>query len=259
MPTALPAVLFAVAFAAAVPPSDPVACYATIDKVVLLPDAQQPTQVELHGAFALAEGVSGSFYRAPERGVLRAKLGADADATRAQWRDLARVAGTGEVVAFGSRYESLDAKSAPWRVVAADAPAGELAPWPSGYGLTRTRGIDHGPVRHLQLLPVCLPVDLGEAVASPNRPARPVVFTATNVLSDRTDLHYVFTCTSSDGDRHASGLVSPGKGITTWTIPLALQVGEVVTWTVHVVGAAIEDAPVAVGTFTVPAKSVRAK
>jgi hypothetical protein len=252
-------VLLATLAAPASPPSDPVACYATIDKVVLLPDAQNPTQVELHGAFALAEGVSGNFYRAPERGVLRCKLGTDVDATRAMWRDLAKVAGTGEPIAFGSRYETLDPKSVPWRVVAPDAPVGELPAWSIGWGLGKNQGINYGPVQQLRLLPVCLPVDFGTDAGHKHRPGRAVVFTATNVLADRSDLKYVFTCATSDGDRHASGLVAPGKGITTWTVPLALQVGEVVTWTVHVVGDGIESAPVAVGSATVPAKAVHDK
>ncbi len=52
--------------------------------------------------------------------MLRFALSSDPDATKRMWRDLAKVAGTGKVGAFGSRYDMLAKDVVPTRVMAAD-------------------------------------------------------------------------------------------------------------------------------------------
>lgn len=238
-------------------PSDPGCVYALLDEVKLLPDAVAPTQIELRGAFALAEGERGQYYRAPQRGVLRFALGKDADGTRAQWLDLQKQAGTGKVVVFGSRHEALG-RGGPGMpaLVAADAAAVEPTRYTTGWGAHVVDNVHYGPVRELLLLPRCDRVTLDDERMPPTWPERPVVFTATNAIASDEGMHYVFTVATSDGERFASGLVAPGKGLTTWTPHLALQVGERLTWTVQVVGPGIDKAPIDVGTFVVPAKAV---
>lgn len=238
-------------------PSDPGCVYALLDEVRFTPDDKAPTQVELRGAFAIAEGERGQYYRAPRRGVLRLALGKDADGTRAQWADLRQQAGTGKVVVFGSRHEALG-QGGPGvpALVAADAAAVEATRYTTGWGVHVVDNVRYGPVRELLLLPRCDRVTLDDERLHPSWPERPVVFTATNAIASDEGLHYVFTVATSDGERFASGLVPPGKGITTWTPHLALQVGEQLTWTVQVVGPGIDKAPIDVGTFVVPAKAV---
>lgn len=238
------------------PVSDPAAVYAVLDEVVLSPDAETPTHIELRGAFALAEGTRGDYYRAPRIGVLRFTAGNDAAATKAMWLDLQRLAGTGQVVSFGSRYELLAPGAAPVRVVAAAEPAGAAPPFPGGWGVRALERVDYGPVRELRLLPRCLPVDLGTARTTSERPERQVVFTCTNCTAELDGLRYVFRCETSDGDCFASGPIAPGKGLTTWAPQLALQLGERVEWSVHVVGGDTERAPVARDHFVVPAAAV---
>lgn len=242
------------------PPSDPVAAYAVLDKVVLLPNAEQPTAVELQGAFALAEGQLGSFYRAPRCGVMHFTSGKDLAAALAQWRDLQRCAGTGKVVVFGSRYEANDAAKPRWLVQPEGAaPPANPVPWSVGLGMQVLENVNYGAARELSLLPRCLPVDLGQERRPARRPERSVVFTCTNCAASDGDLRYVFTVATSDGERFASPAIAPGKGLTTWTTQLALQVGERVTWSVHVVGSQVERAPVDVAEFVVPAAAVERK
>jgi hypothetical protein len=239
------------------PPSDPAGVYAVLDKVVLLPDAKAPTSIELHGAFALAEGVRGEFYRCPRVGVLRFALGKDAEASRAQWRDLEKLAGTNRVVSFLSRYEMLAANAPAVQVLAADAAPAAPPPYSTGWAVRPCENVDYGPARELALLPRCLPVDFGNEKAHEHWPARSVVFQCTNCTSSGGELRYVFTVETSDGERFASDAVAPGKGITSWAAPMALQVGERITWSVHVVGAPAARVPVASEVVVVPAAAVQ--
>jgi hypothetical protein len=240
-------------------PSDPAAAYAVIDKAVLLPSAAAPTSIELHGAFALAEGLRGQYYRAPRIGVLRFGLGKDADACVQQWRAIAAQAGTGAVVSFGSRYETSVDGATPLGVRTADEPAGTLPAYSTGWDVRVLENVDYGPARQLRLLPRCLPVDLGKGRSSAERPERPVVFQCTNCQATGDDLRYVFCVETSDGERFASSAIPPGQGTTSWTTNLALQVGETIAWSVHVVGGKVERAPVASDRFVVPAAVVERK
>jgi len=84
--------------------SDPVGIYALVDKVVLEPTESNPERIQVWGAFAIAEG-SGYSYKNAERGYLYYKLNPEkSGACRNEWSDLKTVAGTGQIVAFGSRW-----------------------------------------------------------------------------------------------------------------------------------------------------------
>src|SRR6266542_3884809 len=85
--------------------SDPVGIYALVDKVVFEPNATKPERIQVWGAFAIAEG-SGYTYKNAERGFLYYKVDSgNSTACRNEWNDLKSVAGTGQIVAFGSRYK----------------------------------------------------------------------------------------------------------------------------------------------------------
>ena len=87
----------------ATPPiSDQVGVYALIERVVFLPDAKTARKVRIFGAFAIAEGKNGDYYRSPQWGVLFFHLDPEkSDQCRAEWSDLAKKSGTGECVGFG--------------------------------------------------------------------------------------------------------------------------------------------------------------
>ena len=84
--------------------SDPVGIYALIDKVVI--EEGNPQRVQVWGAFALADGNRGDGYRAAQRGYLyyTVKPGKE-DVCKKEWTDLKSVAGTGQGVGFGGRYD----------------------------------------------------------------------------------------------------------------------------------------------------------
>lgn len=84
--------------------SVPLGVFAVIDKVVLEPADGAHQRIQIWGAFARWDEATGIGYRAPERGYLyygcsRERMGT----CRNEWADLKSVAGTGEIVGFGSR------------------------------------------------------------------------------------------------------------------------------------------------------------
>src|SRR2546426_4927615 len=84
--------------------SDPVGIYALVDKVVFEPNETNPERIQVWGAFAIAEGY-GYTYKNAERGYLYYKANSEKPAAcRNESTDLKTVAGTGQIVAFGSRY-----------------------------------------------------------------------------------------------------------------------------------------------------------
>src|SRR6266511_2782240 len=84
--------------------SDPVGIYALVDKVVFEPNETDPERIQVWGAFAIAEGY-GYTYKNAERGYLYYKVNPDKpSACRNEWTDMKSIAGTGQIIAFGSRY-----------------------------------------------------------------------------------------------------------------------------------------------------------
>jgi hypothetical protein len=98
------AALAAAFLATAARASDPVGIYALIDRVVLEPKGETAQRVKIWGAFCVATR-KGDEYTSPQRGYLYLAAPRGQEATcRTEWADLKRVAGTDQVVAFGSRY-----------------------------------------------------------------------------------------------------------------------------------------------------------
>jgi hypothetical protein len=85
--------------------SDPIGIFGVVDKVVLLPDAANPTTIQLWGVFSLSENVGGDHYKPAQRGYLYFSM--DQSRSRqvsAEWADLQKLAGKGEAVGFGAKY-----------------------------------------------------------------------------------------------------------------------------------------------------------
>jgi hypothetical protein len=82
--------------------SDPVGIYARIDKVVQEPKDGTPERIQVWGIFVLVSN-SGRNHSAPARGYMyfEATRGQE-EVCRREWADLKKVAGTEQVVAFGS-------------------------------------------------------------------------------------------------------------------------------------------------------------
>ena len=78
--------------------SDFTGVYAKIDRVVI-----EDGTAQIHGVFAAAKPDDRNDYLPPVRGYLYYKLGSNAEMTRNEWNDLKSVAGTGQIVSFGTR------------------------------------------------------------------------------------------------------------------------------------------------------------
>jgi hypothetical protein len=137
------AALFIIA-AIAIHASDRISVYAKVDRVVLAPNADAPDTIQVFGVFSVAQPNNPNDYRPAARGYLYYSLGPNRDAARREWSDLKSVAGTGQVVAFGSRWEGTptvrEAKEAPSK--------------PDVYsvntGVTKVRGnTEYAPIRAL--------------------------------------------------------------------------------------------------------------
>ena len=95
--------------------SDPVGIYCIVTNVVMAPDEKAPATAQVWGACATATGglmEDGKFvpgwYATPMKGYMyySAPKGQEAIALR-EWSDLKKVAGTGDVVGFGSRGQNV--------------------------------------------------------------------------------------------------------------------------------------------------------
>jgi hypothetical protein len=131
--------------------SDPMALYARVDRVVIeAPSKGRPTSsaIQIWGVFALAKPGDRNDYLAPVRGYLYFRLTDNGTAALAEWADLQKAAGTGQIVSLGSRYE-LRA-----RVRQADERPEKPDPYVVSFGLMKARQ-DSGnpPVRALRAFP----------------------------------------------------------------------------------------------------------
>ena len=128
--------------------SDPMAVYARVDKVVLEPNTDSPQAIQIWGAFALAKPDDRNDYLAPARGYLYFTLKDNSRAARAEWADLKSVAGSGQVVSFGSRYELKP------RVRQPNEKPDRPDPYIVSIGLSKAReGSGNPPVRALLAFP----------------------------------------------------------------------------------------------------------
>ena len=130
--------------AAVVGASDRVAVYAKVDKVILEPSAGEPATIQVWGVFSVAQAGNPNDYQPAARGYLYYRLPSRVDLARREWTDLQSVAGTGEIVAFGSRWEGV-----PRVRLINDKPANP-DPYTLNTGLTKVRGNNrYAPIRAL--------------------------------------------------------------------------------------------------------------
>jgi hypothetical protein len=135
------------AFAVSVVPahaSDPTAVYARVDKINLEPNLDSPETIQVWGVFSMAKPNDRNDYLPAARGYLYFKLAHNQEAARKEWADLKEVAGTGQIVAFGSRYDP------PARLRKADERPENPDPYLTNIGLQKVRArTDYPPVRAL--------------------------------------------------------------------------------------------------------------
>src|SRR2546428_6268763 len=130
--------------------SDRIGIYARVDKVILERNATAPERIQIWGAFARARQGDPNTYEPAQRGYLYFSLKpGKEEVCRKEWADLKAIAGTGQVVGFGSRYQSRP------RVRKAEDKAADPNEYPVNFGLVKMgdRDSDYAPVRELKSLP----------------------------------------------------------------------------------------------------------
>jgi hypothetical protein len=145
-------VLYAAALVVFVTPiaqaSDPTGIYALVDRVVLEPNDASPERIQVWGGFALANRVNRDDYHDAERGYLYLKLRPGDEAVcKKEWADLKSVAGTRQIVAFGSRSEQPQPK-----LRKADAKPENPDTHPKSFGINKIPMRDYPPLKQLEKL-----------------------------------------------------------------------------------------------------------
>src|SRR5882724_1674420 len=88
--------------------SDPTGVYALVDKVVLEPNDSAPERIQIWGTFIVSTAEFGGNYNQPVRGYLYFSLPSGKEQlAKTEWSDLKKIAGTGQAIAFGSRYQQM--------------------------------------------------------------------------------------------------------------------------------------------------------
>jgi hypothetical protein len=124
--------------------SDRIGVYTRVDKVVVEPDERAPQRVQVWGVFSLADPKSADDYRPAHSGYLYFRLPEAATQALREWADLKAVAGTSQIVAFGSRWSSVP------RLRQADEAPSAPDLYPINVGIVKINGrTDYAPVRAL--------------------------------------------------------------------------------------------------------------
>jgi hypothetical protein len=127
---------------------DPVGVYGLLQSVVLAPNDAAPETIQLKGAFALSDGHPGMAFQTPAAGVLyyRCPVGSES-VCRTEWADLKQLAGSSQVVGFGSHVAPTG------RLRRAADPPADPDPYPIAQGLftaARNTWVDPTLVDQLQ-------------------------------------------------------------------------------------------------------------
>ena len=130
--------------------SDPIGVFAIVDKVALEPNTTAPERIQIWGSFSPADDKDRDSYKSPQKGYLYYKVPDEkADVARKEWKDLAAIAGTGQVIGFGSRFApKATVRSAGQKPENPDV-------YPVAFGLVKSnqRRSDYGPIKQLLSLP----------------------------------------------------------------------------------------------------------
>lgn len=227
---------------------DRIGVYGLVDRVTFHPDEKGALWIQVFGAFALAGGETGSYYRSPRWGYVAFRLPEEAknrEVCRKQWDKLEAMAGTGKVVGLGSR-------AAMEGVIVHDPDDVEIIPAPpfhTGTGVREVHKVDHSAVQQLRHLPRPRSPLVKHEVECEQTGEQRVQFVASNCLASGDDVRYLFEVEQANGDIRASPPIAPGPKQTSWTTTLALKPGRKVTWRVRVVRKGLAVAPVATATF----------
>lgn len=129
------AIAIGVLAAPALRASDFVGVYCLPDRIVLEPNETEPQRVQIWGAFLMADTTTATTYQTAARGYLYYSCPQGKDqACQNEWADLKALAGTGQGVGFGGRFQPTG------HLHKAADPIGSPDPYPVQFGLVKLRG-----------------------------------------------------------------------------------------------------------------------
>jgi hypothetical protein len=208
--------------------SDPTGGYVLVERVVLEPSEAAPERIQIWGAFTLCKEAGGRNYTPPTHGYLYYSIVQGEDkACKNEWADFKRVAGTDQVVGFGSSYKP----QRMGRVRKASEKAESPDPYPVGMGLTRfAKNTEYTPVRGVLTLPV--PKEPGDGDLVP--PGKVTLIVRNIGAKDHDKVAYVFEF-EAGGKKEVSRPVAAGDKATRWSPAHEVKPGEKCTWQVRAV------------------------
>ncbi len=208
--------------------SDPIGGFALMDKVIFEQGESAPDRVQVWGTFVLANEPRGRSYYAPAAGYLYYSLPrGKEEACRKEWTDMKKLAGTGQVFAFGNSYDPKNMG----RVRKASEKADKPDTYPMGVGIIRMNAdSDYAPVRNLFAFPT--PVSPGDGDLMP--PGKITLAVRNIVDKQHAKAAYVFEF-EAGGVKEVSPAVPAGEKETTWSPAREFKPGEKVIWRVRAV------------------------
>jgi hypothetical protein len=215
---------------------DPVGVEAIVERVELLPNAQNPNAIRIVGAFVVGfphPTIDGAVSYMLGRGYLYYRLNeAYPEATLAEWQAIQRAAGTGTAISFGARGGKNGRLRMPY------SPASEPDIYPLGLGFAKDLPA-HRMIWHLTHLAAAVSPAPNDTIAAGE--GRLVAWPAV-----RRGLAYTFEI-ETDGEVKQSPPISVNaSGELAWTLPFAPQPGKAYRWRVWVAGGARPPRPSAV-------------
>jgi hypothetical protein len=225
--TLLAGLVAAVVLSAEARASGPIGAYALIEKVSVEEKKGEAPTVQIWGVFCLATKEKDHLaYSSPQQGFLYMTPDAGAlERCRREWADLEKIAGTGQIIAFGDSHEVRDVVHVRRAIEKAEKPE----PFPLGNGLVKIRDDNEaGAVKDLTGYPFV--VEPGDGSLYPKGK---VTFSIRNIRDKKhPKAKYVFEAEGAGIDKVKSDPVEAGDKETKWTPKAEFKGGE--KYTVHV-------------------------
>jgi hypothetical protein len=203
----------------------PPVCMA-VDKIVLEPNDEAPTRIQIWGTFILLDG-SRTMYGAPQRGYLYyAAVPGKEEECRKEWANLRKLAAEDRIVAYGiCGTPKVDGHL---RKPAQKPQAPVVFPLCENGFTPAEQYVDYRSLKELLASPApVIPAD-GERLM----PGR-MRLTARNIRDkEHTKARYVFAIESSAGEREESLPIAAGEKQTEWSPKMVVKAGEKYTWRV---------------------------
>jgi hypothetical protein len=226
--TLLAAAVGLLALAGTARASDPVGIYGLVQKVVLEPKDDKPERAQVWGVFRFAVKNKGDEYSAPVYGYLYYSLApGKADDSRREWADMKKVAGTGQVIAFASRYGA----KGTWHKASQKPDKPDAHPIADGM-----QKVDSTSEIAKELRSVAMPAE--PADGGQVEPGSSVLLRAHRIAdTDRKGVKYLFEITNPAGDKETSDPVEVGSRdkLASWRPKMPYNPGKEYTWRVWTV------------------------